>query len=861
MRLGARTAWLALCLVACHASDDDNPTMGTPGTPVFPAPGVIPPERPPRSDHVISDENAKPGDPSWQIDLAAPNHEVEGYGDRISLRAGDTVGVKVNVSTPQTVTWAVYRTGWYGGAGGRRMGEGGPVAVTPQPACPRDKTTSLVACSWSTSFSWTVPMDAVSGVYLVKLTGSSHYQAWVPFVVYDGRTADIVANVNVSSWQAYNDYGGESLYSDSSGTMPSGKAWMVSFDRPFTEGHGAGRFPAWEQSLFHWLEALGYDVSYTTALDITHDPFHVTSARMFLSVGNDEYWTVAERNAVENARNLGVNLAFLGADQALWRVRLQPSATGAPDRIVVGYKSDQAQDPVAVADPSQSTARFRDDPNPRPENAIIGVMYNSWLLTPQPMVVADASSWVFAGTGLSNGDSLPMVVGVETDDRYANGVEPPGLQVLASSPIADAEGGPLRSTAVTYRHPSGAEVVGMGSIGWATGLAEYADPRVARITRNIVDRLVGAGRKGDPDPMGAPWTQTALAQVVDGAWAKSVVTIAGAPTTGMNPLPVDGPGASARFVGPDGVAVAPDGTVYVADAYTDQIRRIANDAQHTVSTYAGDGIDGTTNGPGASARFRYPAGLAVRADGTVFVADADNHVVRAIAPDAAHTVTTYAGLFTRTGGFAEGPGATAQFNRPAALAVDAAGNVFVADMHNCRVRKIAPDAAHTVSTYAGSSIGFADGPAATAQFNNLSAIALAPDGTMYVLDTFSRAIRRIGIDAQHTVTTLTGGDPLLVGQVDGPGSSSRMGPQAGLALIGNRLFVSDISSQRIRVVTPGANAASTLVQTFAGSGRVALEDGAGSTAALATPMGLGVGPDNSLWVADSGNAAIRRILP
>jgi streptogramin lyase len=182
-------------------------------------------------------------------------------------------------------------------------------------------------------------------------------------------------------------------------------------------------------------------------------------------------------------------------------------------------------------------------------------------------------------------------------------------------------------------------------------------------------------------------------------------------------------------------------------------------------------------------------------------------------------------------------------------------------MHNCRIRKVANDAAHTVSTWAGSSIGWADGPGATAQFNNPSALAIDPTGQLYTIDTYSRAIRRISIDPAHTVTTLVGGDPTMVGQVDGNGVGARLGAQAGLVLSGNKLYVSDVSSQRIRVVIPGADAVSTTVATFAGSGRVALEDGTGAQAALATPMGLALAPDGCVWVADSGNAAIRRIVP
>src|SRR5262249_51361782 len=160
--------------------------------------------------------------------------------------------------------------------------------------------TSRVECSWITTFTVAVPGDAVSGAWLIKLTGE--HDAYVPFALYDGRVADVAMDLNVTSWEAYNNFGGESLYQDDSGTMPHGKAWEVSFDRPFNEDQGAGRLLKWEVHMIRFVEALGYDVTYTTALDLSRDPGVTTAARMFLSVANDEYWTYQQRMAVQCAR-------------------------------------------------------------------------------------------------------------------------------------------------------------------------------------------------------------------------------------------------------------------------------------------------------------------------------------------------------------------------------------------------------------------------------------------------------------------------------------------------------------------------------------------------------------------------------
>ena len=814
-----------------HGSDSDGGVDD--GGPSDPPPPLPPTPNP------VSDENGRPGDPSWPLAPPAPKHALEGYGSRISVHPGDTVAVAVNVAQAQPVSWRLYRIGWYGGAGARLVQSGGPVAVAPQPACPRDPTTSRVECAWAVAFSVAVAADALSGAYVIKLHGAAG-ESYVPFVVQDGRAATILVNANVTSWQAYNDWDGESLYADASGTMPHGKAWEVSYDRPFANDNGAGRLFDYEADFIRFAEGLGYDVSYTTAFDLTHDSTQIDRAHLFVSLANDEYWTTAERAAVQSARDAGVNLAFLGADQALWRIRLQPSSTGVAERVIAGYKADQDRDPVLAAQgPTASTAYFRDEPLANPENAMIGVMYQSWLLVRQPFVVRDGNSWVFAGTGLATGDSIPAAIAAEYDARYANGAEPAGLQTIASSPTLSAHGPPSRADATWYRAASGAEVVAIGSIGWANGLGAggYADPRVARITRNVLDRL--GGRGGLPDPAGAPWTTLAATPTIVGAWSPSVTTL------------------QSGLAAPAGVAVAADGSVLVAEADGQAIRRIAADAAHTVSLVAG-ASEGYADGPGASARFRWPLGIALGPDGTLYVADSQNNAVRAIAPDAAHTVSTYAGVGSPNGGFADGPGASARFNDPVAVAVAPDGGVLVADLYNSAIRRIDPAAGHAVTTIAGGNgAGFADGPGAAARLNSPSAIVVAPDGNAYVLDTFNQAIRRIGTDAAHTVTTLVGGNAYPTAYVDGDGVSARLGAQQGLAWQGGRLFVSDIGSARLRVVTVGADAASTRVATLAGSGRCALVDGAGAGAAFALPTALAVDGAGTLYVADSGNGAVR----
>jgi sugar lactone lactonase YvrE len=845
-----RRLLLALFVVAGCGSHAKTPgatgDMGSAANPMPPPPDPPPPPIDPPGANAITKENALPGDGDWPLNPPATGHAVEGYGSRITLGPGDGVDVMVSVASAAPVSWKVFRVGWYGGAGARAVQSGGPVAVVPQAACPRNATTSRVECSWPSAFTITTGKDWVSGVYLVKLHVASG-ESYVPFVIADGRSANIVQNVNVTSWQAYNDWDGESLYVDGSGTMPHAKAWEVSFDRPFKNDHGAGRLLDYEADLIRFAEALGYDVSYTTPLDLARDATQVKKARLFVSVANDEYWLQAEKDAVQAARDAGVNLAFLGADQVLWRVRLQASTAGVAERVIAAYKDDQDKDPVlAMQGSTATTARFRDQPAANPENGLSGVGYDSWLLVRQPMVVSDAASFVFAKTGLSAGDSLPAAIAAEYDARLDNGVEPAGLKALAASPVLNAHGQPRTAMMTFYRAPSGAEVVAAGSIGFVNGVGAgtYADPRVAQMTRNIFDRL--NRQAGAPDPAGAPWTKMGSTPTIDGAWSSSVSTIAGGPSATL-------------FTAPGGVAVGADGTVYVADTGGNQIHAITPDGK-SVTTIAGMSTDGYADGPGASARFRWPIGLAIGSDGTVYVADSVNNMIRAVAPDAAHTVSTYAGTGTPAAGLVNGPGNAALFNTPVAVAVAPDGGVLVADLYNSCIRRIDPGAQHTVTTLAGAGPGFRDGPAAQAMMNSPSGVTVAADGTVYVLDTYNQAIRRIAPDAAHTVTTLIGGDGYPSALVDGAGPTARLGAQGGLAWLGGKLYVSDVAASRIRVVTPGNDAAATTVATFAGSGRSAMSDGNGQSAAIGLPAGLAAAPDGRLFLVDAGSRAVRALV-
>ncbi len=265
-----------------------------------------------------------------------------------------------------------------------------------------------------------------------------------------------------------------------------------------------------------------------------------------------------------------------------------------------------------------------------------------------------------------------------------------------------------------------------------------------------------------------------------------VTTLAGQATAGST----DATGIAAKFNNPYGVAVDTAGNIYVADKYNNRVRKIT--PAGVVTTLAGSGAAGSTDGTGIAAQFNNPFAVAVDAAGNVYVADTNNNRIRKITP--AGVVTTLAGS---TAGYNDATGAAAQFNSPFnGVAVDATGNVYVADTNNNRIRKITP--AGVVSTLAGSGVaGSTDGTGAGAQFYNPQGVAVDATGNVYVADTNNNRIRKI--TPVGVVSTLAGS---ILGYVDSTLAGARFTYASGVAVdsAGN-LYVADSGNNRIRKIT------------------------------------------------------------
>ena len=497
----------------------------------------------------VAAENQRPGAPDWEITSPALHQEIEGYASRTSVNAGEPIELLVSTRAAR-YTIDVFRMGWYAGAGARRVAEPIVRAGIAQEIPPPDPVTGLVECAWRDPYRLDTHDESgpwPSGIYLARLTTtpagperkglqpsaaiqSVGLQSFIVFVVRDdGRASALLFQSSVTTFAAYNNWGGKSLYGFNSSNAPARK---VSFDRPYATNpygvslDGAGDFlRRWEYNAVRFLEREGYDVSYATDVDTHARPIVDSGSplrhRVFLSVGHDEYWSSPMREHVESARDRGVHLAFLGANVCFWQIRFEPSARGAANRTIVGYKEVAGDlDPLALDGRPQNdhliTGRWRDRPTSRPEDQLVGVMSVADRVDAD-IVVSQADHWAFAGTGLKNGDAMRGLLGYEVDAMSGDG--PERIVRLAHSPFPDqgAQGRTHYADMTIYTAASGALVFATGSIQWSWGLDAYnaptwhtprANDAARALTRNVLDRMLQTDASARRAGMG--WARTTI---------------------------------------------------------------------------------------------------------------------------------------------------------------------------------------------------------------------------------------------------------------------------------------------------------------------------------------------------------------
>jgi N,N-dimethylformamidase beta subunit-like protein len=433
----------------------------------------------------IARENALPGTSAWQIANPETNGEIAAYPDHESYPSGAEVRVSVSANPAGNFRWQVFRMGGYRGMGGRLYAEGGPVAAPSQAVPTPDRVTGLVVAGWTPTFSFSTRHPDgtpwLTGVYLIMLTKQDGWQTSALFILRDDtRDAEVGVKLPTATYQAYNNWGGESLYESASG-LPGGKALKVSLDRPIARqyGNGTGTFLYQEYEAVKWLEDHGYDVEYAASTDIAAQNGRIGAHRLFMIIGHEEYATMAEFDRLLGAIENGTSLAFLTGNTLYWQIRYENN-----DRVIVCYKDRASEDPMRLINQSLVSTSFRNSPVNRPENQLVGVMSDgSHILAPQDWVVTNANHWVYANTGLANGSHITGLIFTEWDGLVNNGLTPPGIVVLADSEIINSFTPGSRHEATIYERGN-TFVFAAGSIFFSQHIR--TEPAVGQMVANLL---------------------------------------------------------------------------------------------------------------------------------------------------------------------------------------------------------------------------------------------------------------------------------------------------------------------------------------------------------------------------------------
>lgn len=480
------------------------------------------PAKPSGGDNPIVLENQQPGTDDWRIpgleisdtytgsnpifDQAASNSAprqawtdtqvIKGYASASSINKGQSINLHVSTTQP-SFNIDIYRIGWYNGAGGRFItGVRGLTGANRGIPAPNPAQGNIIEAAWPVSYTLNTTASWVSGAYVAKLTTSNSDYAYIFFVVRDdSSTADVVFTIADSTYQAYNNWGGKSLYDFNS---TNGRSYKVSYNRPYALFDGAGYLFDGDYQMIRWLEREGYNVTYATSVDMHSNPNLLDGHEVFLSNYHDEYWSWEMRENLTNAIDDGVDAAFFTSNNIYWQIRYEPSTiNGAPNRTQVCFK-DRTIDPFASG-PNfrKTTVQWRQTPVDMPENEILGVMWEGVFDDELsfPWVVTNANHWVYNNTGLMEGEAIAQVIGDEYDRVWDNGLTPSNLVVLSNSTVD--EGG--IANASIYQADSGAYIFDASTNYWSYKLdhtvfrEEFTvDWRIEQITRNVLNTMIGA---------------------------------------------------------------------------------------------------------------------------------------------------------------------------------------------------------------------------------------------------------------------------------------------------------------------------------------------------------------------------------
>jgi len=466
---------------------------------------------------LIATENGKPGSAGWQLTKVWPNRGkgfrsalIEGYCGQQSVHAGETLTIHVSANPARPFTIDVFRMGYYGGAGARHIAQFGPFQGKPQDDPPIGPN-RLRECRWEPVTSVKIPDNWPSGVYLGKLTcvperALEHpWQSYIIFIVKDRRKAAITFQCSDNTWAAYNRWPDDySLYTDPRHSWAPSVA--TSFDKPYAKyaqifdhplSIGSGEFLLWEFPLAYWLEMQGYDVTYTSNSDMI-DPAQFQRSQVFLSVGHDEYWDRRQYDAALDSIRQGVTHLYLSGNSVMGLTPFQTSADGRPNRVI-------SREGV-YGGVYGGLDKFFKYPFPK-EGPKANLLMGAHSVYPfnggGDWICRKPSHWMFQGTGMKQGDRIESLVGWEF---HGDPAAIPGLEIVAEGDALSGGKTPSHWTATIYPGPKGNFVFNAATIWWAQGLSTPPghilpwshwvrplgpDPRVQRITRNLLDRALG----------------------------------------------------------------------------------------------------------------------------------------------------------------------------------------------------------------------------------------------------------------------------------------------------------------------------------------------------------------------------------
>ncbi|GAA2097394.1 hypothetical protein GCM10009780_45080 [Actinomadura alba] len=462
-------------------------------------PAVTTSSTPARSATEVEVENARPGTPDWRVRKVGSEHEIEGFADHVSVLPGESFRLFVSTTT-KGFTVEAFRMGWYGGALARRVWAAPRRPGIEQAPARVEGRTNTVTAPWKPSL--TVPtQDWPAGSYLLRLRADSGAQRYVPITVRSSDLAGKIAILNgTTTWQAYNLWGGHSLYEGPYGYESRSRA--VSFDRPYDKD-GAVKFMAYEQPAIALAERLGLPLAYTTDNDLHARPGLLDQARGLAVLGHDEYWSTEMRKATTRARDAGMNIAFLGANEVNRHIRFDATKLG-EDRLVICYKG--MDDPIAAKRPAEVTIDWRLAAKPWPESDLTGVFYEC-NPAEAAYVVTRPRHWLFAGTRVRKGQRFPGMVGPEYDRVDLRVKTPRPIEIIAHSPVRCLNLDSHADSAY-YTVPSGAGVFAAGTMRWVCamrgrrcghGVTDSAKHFVERVTETLL-RGMAAGPLGLAHP-------------------------------------------------------------------------------------------------------------------------------------------------------------------------------------------------------------------------------------------------------------------------------------------------------------------------------------------------------------------------